>query len=72
MRGIELIIAFPSFLIAFSLIYLYGSKGSITVGVEQLLHLNNVPFQLLYTPFAGLPNLILRIGQPCGPACGWG
>ena len=23
-------------------------KGSITVGVEQLLHLNNVPFQLLY------------------------
>jgi 2-aminoethylphosphonate transport system permease protein len=36
------------FLIAFSLIYLYGSEGSITVGVEQLLHLHNVPFHFLY------------------------
>src|SRR5689334_11925857 len=28
MRGIELVVAFPSFLIAFALIYLYGSQGA--------------------------------------------
>jgi 2-aminoethylphosphonate transport system permease protein len=48
MRGIELVVAFPSFLIAFALIYLYGSQGAVTVGVEQVFHLPRDSFQFLY------------------------
>jgi 2-aminoethylphosphonate transport system permease protein len=55
MRSIELIIAFPSFLIAFSLIYLYGSQGAVTIGVDRLLHLQNVSFDFLY----GIGGIIL-------------
>ena len=55
MRNIELIIAFPSFLIAFSLIYLYGSQGAVTIGVERLLHLQNVSFNFLY----GIGGIVL-------------
>lgn len=55
MRNIELIIAFPSFLIAFSLIYLYGSQGAVTIGIEHLLHLQNVSFDFLY----GIGGIIL-------------
>ncbi|CAB3391444.1 2-aminoethylphosphonate ABC transporter permease subunit [Kyrpidia spormannii] len=47
-RSVELMVAFPSFLIAFSLIFLYGSQGSITAGVQHLLHLSGPPWDFLY------------------------
>ncbi|WAH36122.1 ABC transporter permease [Alicyclobacillus dauci] len=49
LRAMELIVAFPSFLVAFSLIYLYGSRGAVTVGIQQLLHLQQAPFDFLYS-----------------------
>ncbi|GMA61271.1 2-aminoethylphosphonate ABC transporter permease subunit [Alicyclobacillus fastidiosus] len=49
LRAMELIVAFPSFLVAFSLIYLYGSRGAATVGIQQLFHLQQPPFDFLYS-----------------------
>lgn len=34
LRGVELMVAFPSFVIAFSLIFLYGSEGLFTLLIE--------------------------------------
>lgn len=49
LRAMELIVAFPSFLVAFSLIYLYGSRGAVTVGIQHLFHLQQPPFDFLYS-----------------------
>ncbi|MCL6444138.1 MAG: 2-aminoethylphosphonate ABC transporter permease subunit, partial [Alicyclobacillus sp.] len=48
-RAMELIVAFPSFLIAFSFIYLYGTRGAVTVGVQHLFRLRTPPFDFLYS-----------------------
>ncbi|MBE3567540.1 MAG: 2-aminoethylphosphonate ABC transporter permease subunit [Thermogemmatispora sp.] len=36
LRAVELMVAFPSFLIAFALIYLYGSQGAVTLLLGHL------------------------------------
>lgn len=48
-RVTELMAAFPSFLVAFSLIYLYGTRGAATVGIQHLFHLQRPPFDFLYS-----------------------
>jgi len=48
LRGIELMVAFPSFVIAFSLIFLYGSEGLFTLSVEGLFHLKHLGIDFIY------------------------
>ena len=60
----------PSFLVAFTLIFLYGSQGSISIALQHLFHLENPPLDFLfgiggvilaqtvfYTPFVVRPTL---------------
>ncbi|WP_323123384.1 2-aminoethylphosphonate ABC transporter permease subunit [Burkholderia alba] len=69
-RFLELYVAFPSFLVAFTLIFLYGSQGSISIGLQRLFNLDAPPLDFLfgiggvilaqtvfYTPFVVRPTL---------------
>ncbi|MBU9271399.1 2-aminoethylphosphonate ABC transporter permease subunit [Burkholderia gladioli] len=69
-RFLELYVAFPSFLVAFTLIFLYGSQGSIGIALQRLFHLDAPPLDFLfgiggvilaqtvfYTPFVVRPTL---------------
>jgi 2-aminoethylphosphonate transport system permease protein len=69
-RFLELFVAFPSFLVAFTLIFLYGSQGSIGIAAQHLFGLSEPPFNFLfgsggvilaevifYTPFVVRPTL---------------
>jgi len=69
-RFLELYVAFPSFLVAFTLIFLYGSQGSVSIGLQRLLRLDAPPLDFLfgaggvilaqtvfYTPFVVRPTL---------------
>jgi len=47
-RFLELYVAFPSFLIAFTLIFLYGSQGSVSISLQRLFHLSAPPFDFLF------------------------
>jgi 2-aminoethylphosphonate transport system permease protein len=47
-RFLELFVAFPSFLVAFTLIFLYGSQGSISIFVQRLFNLQNPPLDFLF------------------------
>ncbi|MDE1181125.1 2-aminoethylphosphonate ABC transporter permease subunit [Paraburkholderia sp.] len=47
-RFLELFVAFPSFLVAFTLIFLYGSQGSVSIGLQRLFHLDNPPLDFLF------------------------
>jgi 2-aminoethylphosphonate transport system permease protein len=47
-RFLELFVAFPSFLVAFTLIFLYGSQGSVSIGLQRLLHLQAPPLDFLF------------------------
>ncbi|MFM0265637.1 2-aminoethylphosphonate ABC transporter permease subunit [Paraburkholderia sediminicola] len=47
-RFLELFVAFPSFLVAFTLIFLYGSQGSVSIGLQQLFHLEAPPLNFLF------------------------
>jgi 2-aminoethylphosphonate transport system permease protein len=47
-RFLELFVAFPSFLVAFTLIFLYGSQGSISIGLQRLFHLQAPPLDFLF------------------------
>jgi 2-aminoethylphosphonate transport system permease protein len=47
-RFLELFVAFPSFLVAFTLIFLYGSQGSVSIGLQQLFHLQSPPLDFLF------------------------
>ncbi len=48
LRGIELMVAFPSFVIAFSLIFLYGSEGLFTLLIEGLFHTKHLGINFIY------------------------
>jgi 2-aminoethylphosphonate transport system permease protein len=54
-RFLELFVAFPSFLVAFTLIFLYGTQGSISIGLQQLFHLDAPPINFLF----GIGGVIL-------------
>lgn len=54
-RFLELFVAFPSFLVAFTLIFLYGSQGSVSIGLQRLFHLENPPLDFLF----GIGGVIL-------------
>ncbi len=69
-RFLELYVAFPSFLVAFTLIFLYGSQGAVSIALQRLLHLDAPPLDFLfgfggvilaqtvfYTPFVVRPTL---------------
>jgi 2-aminoethylphosphonate transport system permease protein len=69
-RFLELFVAFPSFLVAFTLIFLYGSQGSVSIGLQRLFNLQAPPLNFLfgvggvilaevvfYTPFVVRPTL---------------
>src|SRR5208282_5545995 len=69
-RLMELFIAFPSFLVAFTLIFLYGTQGSVNVFLVHTFHLSHPPINFLYgfggivfaeviyyTPFVVRPTL---------------
>jgi len=69
-RFLELFVAFPSFLVAFTLIFLYGSQGSFSIILQRLFHLEQPPLDFLfgtggvilaeeifYTPFVVRPTL---------------
>jgi 2-aminoethylphosphonate transport system permease protein len=69
-RLMELFVAFPSFLVAFTLIFLYGTQGSVNVFLVDSLHLSKAPIDFLfgfggivfaqviyYTPFVVRPTL---------------
>jgi 2-aminoethylphosphonate transport system permease protein len=47
-RFLELFVAFPSFLVAFTLIFLYGSQGSVSIGLQRLLNLQAPPLDFLF------------------------
>ncbi|CAB3744237.1 2-aminoethylphosphonate ABC transporter permease subunit [Paraburkholderia rhynchosiae] len=47
-RFLELFVAFPSFLVAFTLIFLYGSQGSVSIGLQRLFHLETPPLNFLF------------------------
>ncbi|RDU99778.1 2-aminoethylphosphonate ABC transporter permease subunit [Trinickia dinghuensis] len=47
-RFLELFVAFPSFLVAFTLIFLYGSQGSVSIALQRLFHLSNPPLNFLF------------------------
>ena len=47
-RFLELFVAFPSFLVAFTLIFLYGTQGSISIGLQRLFHLDAPPVNFLF------------------------
>ncbi|HEV3422862.1 MAG TPA: 2-aminoethylphosphonate ABC transporter permease subunit [Paraburkholderia sp.] len=47
-RFLELFVAFPSFLVAFTLIFLYGSQGSVSIGLQRLFHLEAPPLNFLF------------------------
>ena len=47
-RFLELFVAFPSFLVAFTLIFLYGSQGSVSIALQQLFHLEAPPLNFLF------------------------
>ena len=54
-RFLELFVAFPSFLVAFTLIFLYGSQGSVSIGLQRLFHLEAPPLDFLF----GIGGVIL-------------
>ncbi|HEY3597746.1 MAG TPA: 2-aminoethylphosphonate ABC transporter permease subunit [Paraburkholderia sp.] len=54
-RFLELFVAFPSFLVAFTLIFLYGSQGSVSIGLQRLFHLEAAPLDFLF----GIGGVIL-------------
>lgn len=69
-RLMELFVAFPSFLIAFTLIFLYGTQGAVNVALVKSLGLAHPPLDFLfgfggivlaqviyYTPFVVRPTL---------------
>jgi len=69
-RFLELFVAFPSFLVAFTLIFLYGSQGSIGILLQRIFHLDQPPLNFLFgsggvilaeviffTPFVVRPTL---------------
>jgi 2-aminoethylphosphonate transport system permease protein len=69
-RFLELFVAFPSFLVAFALIFLYGSDGSVSIALQDIFNLSNPPLDFLfgvagvilaevmyYTPFVVRPTL---------------
>lgn len=69
-RLMELFVAFPSFLVAFTLIFLYGTQGSVNVFLVRTFHLAHPPIDFLfgfggvvlaqviyYTPFVVRPTL---------------
>src|SRR6201991_4587509 len=47
-RFLELFVASPSFLVAFTLIFLYGSQGSVSIGLQRLFHLQKPPLDFLF------------------------
>ncbi|MEM5329538.1 2-aminoethylphosphonate ABC transporter permease subunit [Paraburkholderia sp. JHI2823] len=47
-RFLELFVAFPSFLVAFTLIFLYGSQGSVSIALQRLFHLQAPPLNFLF------------------------
>src|SRR6185437_8265184 len=66
----ELFVAFPSFLVAFTLIFLYGTQGSVNVFLVHAFSLSRPPIDFLfgfggivfaqviyYTPFVVRPTL---------------
>jgi len=54
-RFLELFVAFPSFLVAFTLIFLYGSQGSVSIGLQRLFNLQTPPLDFLF----GIGGVIL-------------
>ncbi|SPB12872.1 phosphonate ABC transporter permease [Caballeronia novacaledonica] len=54
-RFLELFVAFPSFLVAFTLIFLYGSQGSVSIGLQRLFSLDSTPLDFLF----GIGGVIL-------------
>ncbi|SAK56192.1 binding-protein-dependent transport systems inner membrane component [Caballeronia calidae] len=54
-RFLELFVAFPSFLVAFTLIFLYGSQGSVSIGLQRLFSLDTAPLDFLF----GIGGVIL-------------
>jgi 2-aminoethylphosphonate transport system permease protein len=48
-RFIDVFLAYPSFLIALSLTFIYGAAGFVNESLMQLLHLNQPPLSFLYT-----------------------
>jgi 2-aminoethylphosphonate transport system permease protein len=54
-RFLELFVAFPSFLVAFTLIFLYGSQGSVSIGLQRLFNLQDPPLNFLF----GIGGVIL-------------
>lgn len=54
-RFLELFVAFPSFLVAFTLIFLYGTQGSVSIGLQRLFHLDAPPLNFLF----GIGGVIL-------------
>src|SRR6185437_5747204 len=69
-RLMELFVAFPSFLVAFTLIFLYGTQGSVNVFLVHAFSLSRPPIDFLfgfggivfaqviyYTPFVVRPTL---------------
>jgi 2-aminoethylphosphonate transport system permease protein len=54
-RFLELFVAFPSFLVAFTLIFLYGSQGSFSIALQRLMHRDTPPLDFLF----GIGGVIL-------------
>jgi 2-aminoethylphosphonate transport system permease protein len=46
---LNLMIVFPSFLAAFSLIFVFGTSGTLNIGLQRLLRLQTPPLNFIYT-----------------------
>src|SRR5258708_36107560 len=57
-RFLELFVAFPSFLVAFTLIFLYGSQASVSIGLQRLFNLQDPPLNFLF----GIGGVLLAEG----------
>lgn len=55
MRFLELYVAFPSFLVAFTLIFLYGTQGSVSIALQRIFDLDAPPLDFLF----GIGGVIL-------------
>ncbi|CAH2808027.1 MAG: 2-aminoethylphosphonate ABC transporter permease protein I (TC 3.A.1.9.1) [uncultured Caballeronia sp.] len=71
-RFLELFVAFPSFLVAFTLIFLYGSQGSVSIGLQRLFSLESPPFVVRPTlaSYATLDMRLIEAAKSLG-ADGW-
>ncbi len=58
-RLVDIVIAYPSFLIVLAFVFLYGSSGAVNAGLQHLFGLSQPPLDFLYTPVGSILSEIV-------------